>query len=336
MSNGINNPTLLDLLKVMQPNGGIETNIVERLAQRLPILEDAVAREGNETTGHTFVAEASLPAVGWRRFNEGVDASKGTNEQFTETCGMLEGYSKVDCGLAELNGNSMAFRATEDKKFMNSLKIEASRALMYESVKTAPEKIHGFTPRFNLSTGSTAAQITRLDQAPYSVTAAGGDYASIWFIAWGEGRCYLVYPRGSMGGIHMKDCGEQVLEDSNGKLNRWLITHWKWNLGLCVEDQRQVARLCDIDVSEVAVSTANFTKLIDAMIDTYYKIFDETDSRIVLYTNRSLQAVLHKAAIRQATGNLTLGEYAGKPTTMFLGHPIRTLDSLTVAESLVS
>jgi len=336
MSNGIDNPTLLDLMKVMQPNGGVESNIVQRLAQRLPILEDAVAREGNETSGHTFVAEASLPAVGWRRFNEGVPASKGTNEQFTETCGMLEGYSKVDCGLAELNGNGPAYRATEDKKFMNALKIEASRALMYESVKTSPEKIHGFTPRFNLTTGSTGAQISRLNAAPYSITANSGLYASIWFIAWGEGRCYLVFPKGTMGGIQMKDLGENVLEDSNGKLNRWLITHWKWNLGVCVEDQRQVSRLSGIDITNVSASDAALKTLIDAMIDSYYKIFDETDSRIVVYTNRSLQSILHKAAMRNASSMLTLDTYAGKPTAMFLGKPIRTLDSLTTAEALVS
>lgn len=331
----IDNPTLMDIMKVKQPNGGVESNIVEMLAKRLPILQDAVAKEGNETTGHTFVAESALPAVGWRRFNEGIPASKGANDQFTETCGKLEGYSKIDAGLAELSGGA-AYRATEDKKFMNSLSIEAARAIMYSNVKSTPSEIHGFTPRFNLSTGTTGGQITRLDQAPYSITAAGGDYASIWFISWSERTCYLIFPNGTMGGIKSEDLGKTVLEDSTGKLNTWWITHWVWNLGLCVEDYRQVARLCDIDVSNVAASDANLKVLIDAIIDTYYKLFQETDGRISVYTNRSLAAILHKAAIRQASGNIGLGEWAGRPVPTVLGHPVKTLDTLTTAEALVA
>ena len=336
------NPTLLDLLHVMQPNGGIETNIVDRLAQRLPILEDAVAMEGNETTGHTFTAESSLPALGWRRFGEGVSSSKGTDEQFTETCAMLEGYSKVDCGLAELNGAAAAFRASQDRKFMTALKIEAANTLIYGNVKATPEKFHGFMPRFSSTTGPTGSQIVLLNAAPYGttptgITASGTDNATAMFVAWGEGRCYLIYPKGTIGGIRQKDLGEQVLEDSNGKINTWWMTHWKWNLGLCIEDQRQVSMVRNIDASALAANTNGaMTALIDALIDAYYKIFDETDSRIVLYTNRALAAALHKGAMLKASSQLTLDTYAGKKIPFFMNIPVRTLDSLGIAESTIT
>lgn len=341
MSLGINNPTLMDILKVRQPNGGIATNIVRRLSQRLPIIGDAVAKEGNEKTGHTFVAETSLPAVGWKRFNDGTPSSKGTDDQFTETCGLLKGFSKVDADLADMNGDAAAYRMSQDGKFVNALKIEASRALMYASTRVNNEQIYGLTPRFNSTTGLTANQITLLNAAPYGtngagIAAAGGDYASIWFVAWGDDRAYVICPQGGKVGIGTRDHGIQVLEDTNGKMNSWYIMEWMWYLGLCIEDQRQVARLCNIDMSAVTADTnGGRNALIEGMIDTYYKIYDETDSRIILYTNRLMAAILHKCAMSKAYAQLTLDKYAGQPVTMFLGHPIRTLDTLTTAEALV-
>jgi len=335
------NPTLSDLLHVMQPNGGIESNIVDRLAQRLPIIEDAVAMEGNETAGHTFTAESSLPAVGWRRFGEGVASSKGTDEQFTETCAMLEGYSKVDCGLAELNGAAAAFRATQDRKFMNALKIEASNTLLYGNVKATPEKFHGFMPRFGSTSGATGSQIVLLNAAPYGTNGAGivsssADNCTILFVAWGEGRCYLIFPKGTVGGIQQEDLGKVVLEDS-GKINTWWMTHWKWNLGLCIEDQRQISMVRNIDASALAANTNGaMTAIIDAMIDAYYKIFDETDSRIICYTNRAVASALHKGAMLKASSQLTLDTYAGKKIPFFQNIPIRTLDSLGIAETSIT
>lgn len=334
MSNGINNPTLLDLMHVLRPDGSVETDIVALLEKRLPMLRHAVAKEGNETTGHTFTAETSLPAVGWTRINEGVEASKGTDEQFTETCAMLEAYSKIDAKLVDLNGGQ-AYRATQDEKFMRALRIEAARALMYSSTLVTPLQPHGFTPRFNSVTGYTGNQVVKLNAAPYSISAANGDYASIWFIAWGDNRCYLTFPKGTMGGIQAEDKGEQLIEDSAGKINSWWMYHWIWKLGLVIEDHRQVARLANIDLSEVAATDANLKVLIDAMIDTMYRIFDETDSRIKIYTNRSLQAILHKAAMRNATNTLTLDTFEGRTITRFMGHEIAVMDTLTTAESLV-
>ena len=112
-------PTLLDQIKRTDPDGTI-ADIIEALTQRNPILQDAVAMEGNLPTGHRLTIRDGLPQVGWRMFNEGVDRGKSTTIQVDETCGMLEGRSVVDCKLAKLNGNEAAFRSSEDMSFLQT------------------------------------------------------------------------------------------------------------------------------------------------------------------------------------------------------------------------
>ena len=340
----VSDPTLLDMVKRTDPNGSIAL-IVEALSKRNPLIADAVAKEGNLATGHRFTTRNTLPAVGWRRFNDGVAPSKSTTEQFDETCGMLEGFSYVDCGLAKLNGNEAAFRSSEDKAFLQSLSQEATRAIMYSSVKTAAEEIHGFTPRFDLTTGGTAAQMVNSVAYTGLAAASGADQMSIWFVTWSEDGAYLIYPKGMTGGLSSEDLGKHLVDGSiagtggtsTGKKYTAWVTHWMWNLGLCISDQRQVVRVYNLDSSALAAATAvQIGGIVDAMIAAYYKLYDPNAGRTFVYCNRTIGEFLHRAAINKASGALSIDQYAGKPITTFLGYPIRMVDALTAAEALVA
>jgi len=344
-------PTLLDMVRRTDPDGAI-AKIVESLTKKNAILQDAAVREGNLPTGHRFTTRNTLPAVGWRRYNDGIAPSKSTTQQYDETCGMLEGFSYVDCGLAKLNGNEAAFRASEDTAFLQALNNEANRALMYSSVGVNPEEIHGFTPRFDSLSGVTGTgapngvgQIVNANTYT-GLTAADGDQQSIWFVCWGEDTAYLIYPKGQTGGLQMEDLGKQIVDagapnpsggtPSGKKYTAW-VSHWMWNLGLVIQDQRQVVRIANLDKSAMAIGTATHTKgVIDAMIAAYYRLYDPMVGRCVIYTNRTIAEFLHRGAMEKASGTLGIGEYAGRPITTFLGFPIRILDSLGAAEALVA
>jgi hypothetical protein len=47
------------------------------------------------------------------QLNYGVASSKSRTAQVTDSCGMLEAYAEIDKALADLNGNSAAFRLSE-------------------------------------------------------------------------------------------------------------------------------------------------------------------------------------------------------------------------------
>jgi hypothetical protein len=160
-------PTLMDVAKRLDPDGKIDT-IVEILAETNEILEDMVWMEGNLPTGHRTTIRSGLPAPTWRKLYGGVQPTKSRTVQVTDTCGMLEAYAEVDKALADLNGNTAAFRLSEDRAHIEGMNQEFASSLFYASEATAPEEITGFAPRFNLSTPSLTAVTT-----PRSGSSAG-------------------------------------------------------------------------------------------------------------------------------------------------------------------
>jgi hypothetical protein len=323
----ITDPTMLDMVRRQEPGGAID-KIVEILSKKNPILQDAAVREGNLQTGHRFTTRNTEPALGWRRFNDGVVPSKSTTTQYDESCGMLEGFSRVDCGLAKLNGNEAAFRASEDMAFLSAMNREAVRALIYSSVDDNPEEIHGLSTRYDL-----LATANVVNGATYTgTTAAGNEQSSIWFVCWGDETTYLIYPKGMLAGLQSEDLAKQIVDAGSSKIYTAWVTHWMWNLGLCVQDRRQVARVCNLDSADIN-TVAEMALIVDAMVAAYYKLYDPTAGRLMIYTNRTIGEMLHRGAMQKASSQLTLDTYAGQPVTKFLGYPIRILDGMIATEA---
>lgn len=324
------NPTLLDMIKLTDPNGRIAP-IIEMLSKRSAILEDATFQEGNLPTGHQFVTRTGLPSIGWRRFNEGVAAGKSREDTINESCGMLEGKSIVDCELAKLNGNEAAFRLSKDKGFMAAMKNEMETGLWYHSTASAPEKFNGLSPRLTATTDPYGDQIVLCDSA-----ASGNDQSSIWLVCWGPDSVFGIYPKGSVGGLTPHDMGEQLINDnqSTAQSFRAYVTIWNWKIGLCVADGRQVVRVANVDATNIAAGTS---PIIEAMVAAYHKLYDPTMGRCVWYCNRSVATALHLqalAGVRNST--LSIDTIGGKPIVNFLGFPIRISDGLLSTESALA
>src|SRR4051812_34313530 len=111
--------TLADWAKRLDPDGSVPA-VAEMLSQTNEILSDAVFKEGNLPTGHRVTVRTGLPTVYWRALNAGVPTSKSTTAQVDENLGMLEARSHVDVRVANLNGNSAAFRLSEDSAFLEA------------------------------------------------------------------------------------------------------------------------------------------------------------------------------------------------------------------------
>ena len=110
----VQNPTLMDLAKATDPDGGI-ADIVEILAETNEVLDDMTWVEGNLTTGNRTSIRTGLPTPTWRKMYGGVQPDKGSQAQVDDTCGMLEAYAEVDKALADLSNNTAAFRMVEEK-----------------------------------------------------------------------------------------------------------------------------------------------------------------------------------------------------------------------------
>ena len=241
----VTHPTLADVAKATDPDGKIAT-IVEILNETNEMLDDMVWVEGNLPTGHRTTVRAGLPAPTWRKLYGGVQPTKATNVQVTDTTGMLEAYAEIDKALADLNGNTAAFRMTEDKAHIEGMSQEFMSTLMYGNEGTAPEEFTGFAPRFNDNSGPANADNILLGGG------SGSDNSSIWLISWGANTVHGIYPKGSKAGLQFNDKGQVTIEDSdgsNGGRYEAYRSHYRWDVGLSVRDWRYVVRICNVDNS---------------------------------------------------------------------------------------
>lgn len=330
---GNNYLTLLDWAKRQKPGGGVD-EIIEMLAESNPILKDAAVVEGNLPTGHRTTVRSGLPTVAWRLLNYGVQPSKSVTAQVDDTCGMLEGYSKVDVDLAKLNGNEGAFRASEDDAFIEAMNQVMAQTVFYGDTSVDPEKFLGLAPRYSDLSAPNAENII-------DVGGTSGN-TSIWLITWGKQTCHLIFPKASQAGMKAKDLGEQTVEDGRTPpgLYQAYVTHFQWKLGLTLRDWRYVVRVANIKVADLKDDAATGADLIRRCIAGFYKrptVDLGNMARTVWYCNKTLAEFFHVQAMhRTANMNLTLGEEAGRPVTKLLGAPIHVCDALASDEGQVT
>lgn len=323
---------LADMYRKMEKGGQI-AEVIDMLAEINPIMDDAIAIQCNDGTTHMTTVRTGLPTGTWRKLYQGVQPSKSTTRQITDTTGWLEAYSEVDAKLVSLAGaNGAAMRLDEAESFIEGMSNQMATALFYSDTASTPEQFMGLAPRFDDTTAENGGQIVLGG-------GTGADNTSVWFIVWSNKTTHLLYPNGSMAGVQRKDLGEQTKENSDGSMYQVFREHFKWDIGLSVRDWRYVSRVCNLDVSEINTNGQSGAKNIDQyMIDAYYKLRQRRvrNGKAAIYCNTTIVTALHKLAQSQGNVNLTLDDFEGKEIVKFLGIPIRECDAILNTEALVS
>ena len=325
--------TYLDFASRMGPDNKI-SGIIELLARTNTVLEDMYVKEGNLATGHKTTIRTGLPTVTWRLLNYGVQPSKSITSQITDTCGMLEAYAEVDKALADLNGNSAAWRLSEDQAFLESMNQSMATTLFYGNQSTYPERFTGLMPRYP-KYGAEDPTKTAYNCIDTYAAASGADQTSIWLVVWGENTVHAIYPKGSAtGGFTHEDLGEQTLFDSQTPAGRYqgYRTHYKWDLGLTVRDWRYCVRVANLDTSAITTTAVD---LFYGMIKAYHRIPAFGMGTAVWYCNNLIAEFLQQQAWVKANLALNYSEVGGKPVTSFLGIPIKRCDAILNTEAEV-
>jgi hypothetical protein len=326
------NPTLADVAKATDPDGKIAT-IVEILNETNEILDDMVWVEGNLPTGHRTTVRSGLPAPTWRKLYGGVQPNKATNVQVTDTTGMLEAYAEIDKALADLNGNSAAFRMSEDRAHIEGMSQEFANTLMYGNEGTAPEEFTGFAPRFNDITGPANAD-NIIDGG-----GTGADNNSIWLISWGSDTVHGIYPKGSQAGLQFSDKGQVTIEDASDGSNSGRMeayrSHYRWDCGISVRDWRYVVRISNIDQSLLIADKSTGADVTDLMAQAIELLPNQSKGKPAFYMNRGTRSVLRRQIANTTNVNLNMDDVGGKKVITFDGIPVRRCDSLTSAEARI-
>lgn len=320
--------TLLDLAKQSNMAGDIQT-VIELLAQVNPILQDAPAMECNMGATHLTTIRTGLPAVTWRKLYQGVQPSKSTTMQVKDATGMLEAWTEVDAKLLELAKDKAQFMLNESIAFLEAMSNEMATGLFYHDTATDPEKFMGLAPRFNDLSAPNGGQI--IDGG-----GTASDNLSIWFVTWGPRLTSLIYPEGSSAGIKRKFKGIETKELSDDSLYEVAREKFNWDIGMTVQDWRYIARVANIDVSDLKAGSVDIE---DFMIDAYYKLqgrlAGEGAGKTFVYCNTTAKTALHKRAKDQANVNLTIENFEGREIVKFLGIPIRECEALLDTEERV-
>jgi hypothetical protein len=323
--------TLLDVAKMTDPDGKAAA-VAELLSQSNEVLLDMDWKEGNLPTGHRTTVRTGLPTVAWRLLNQGVSGSKSTTAQIDEQCGMLEAWSEVDKDLAELNGNTQAFRLQEAAAFVEAMNQEFVQTLFYGNTSASPEEFTGLSIRYSATSAANGQNIIKAG-------GAGSDNSSMWLICWGANTLHGIYPKGSKAGLIHENLGLVTTQDATGiggaKL-RVYQDHWQWKCGIALRDWRFAVRICNIDISNL-VAKSSAADLVDKMIMAMHRIPSLGMGKCAFYANRTVKQMLDiQRRDDVAAAGMTYADVDGKPVMSFRGVPVRTVDQLLETESAVS
>lgn len=344
--------TLLDVAKSFGPDGKVAT-VAELLNQSNEMLPFMNFIEGNLPTGHKGVVRTSLPNVQLRSFYKGVKVSKSGRATIEDVCAMAEGRNEIDKDLADLNGNTAAYRLSEGLSFVESMNQKFAQQIVYGDTSVNPEGVLGLTPRYNSLSASVPSSKNIIDAG-----GSGSDNTSVWLVVFGENTVTGIYPKGSEAGLVQQDLGEIDAFDENNDRYRAYAELWKWKFGLHVKDWRYAVRIANIDVSDLAGQTGTqaitaATWLNKLMIKSLARIPSMGMGTPVFLASRTVKEMLSIGALDKSQnalsftegvnqyGNVAPGSVAGQGTGIqggqlkFMGVPVLTVDQILSTEARV-
>jgi hypothetical protein len=338
---------LADYFRSLSPDGSIEADIVEILAELTPVVRDAVTIEANNGTSHIHTVRDTLPSVTWGRLYKGIAPSKSGRSQVTDTTGFVEGLSTIDKRLLELAGpKADALRMSEAKGFLQAMALEAEETIFYGDTITTPEEFKGLNARANaIGSGTYGNQIV-------DGGGSGSDNTSIHFVTWAEDYTAIIHPQNTKAGLQREDKGEQRVLDADSRAYYVMEELFRWHLGLSVKDPRGNVRIANIDVSELVAGNVDLHAL---MRTAYYRLGTRRSGkyldaqgkaiegaggtgRTVIYMNSGTLEALD--ALSTDTGNTALQlrptEIEGREVLTWRGIPIRETDAILNTEAAVA
>lgn len=314
--------TILDVTNSIGPDGNLLA-VAETLYKEIPVLQDAVWTEANDTLQHRYARTAKLPTSEMIRFNKGVGSDLGYDSQhFTKLSGRGN-RPYIDARVIESSPNPNETLAGVVRKTVMGIGQDFASDMFYSDSTADPDKFDGIQ-KFVSSIGNLV-----IDAGHTSSTNNTSMYIVCWDLVNGA---YMAYPRFSQAGIKFTDYGKVRVTDANGKAFEAYEHEVELTGGLCLANEKAVARIANIDVSSPSATS-----------------FDEND--VILLLNR-LPAMLRKNAVAYVSRNVMAAiqmranaksnvyygskEVFGQQLTTILGMPIRLDESISENEDVVS
>ena len=329
-------PTLLDLAKMLDPDGKTLAQIVPILNQDNEILPRLRWQESNGTWSHRNTYHTSLPTPTWSKINGSITPTKGTTGQSTDGMGEMQGYSQVDPILAEASGNVNGFRLRYDAMQMQGMSHEFAQTLFYGNADVVPEEFTGLAARY--AAGGTSSLKTETAENILDGGSNDTDNTSVWIICMDSDTPGVsgIYRPGSQAGIKMANKGLQTVAIGDGSYAERYVTHYRWSCGVTVPDWRKNVRIANVEVGDLTKNAASGADLLDLIMQGLELLPSGAQSSAMILGNRTISSFLRRQS-RNAIASSTLGyeTVAGKPVMTVGGVPFLRCDALINAETAV-
>lgn len=152
--------TLAEWRQFFKENGQAH-EVLELMDQDNSINDDIPWMEANHKDGHVSVIRTKLPEVYWRRLYKGVPNSKTGVSQVKDATAMMEARNNLDVKLLKIQGDqAAAYRAQEDRGFMEAFRQKLATTLFYGDSNSNPDEFNGLPVRAKLVAGEGFAPST--------------------------------------------------------------------------------------------------------------------------------------------------------------------------------
>lgn len=309
------------------------SDYVNLLKQDNPILDHALFKQGNQTDGHKGKIITALPTVQFRRLYQGTAYSKAGIATVKEPTRQLSARWGVDVDelkLYEGNDAQNAFRLQQGQLFIEAMKQKAVEQMIYGNPNSDADELRGLAAHYPTSSSPNVI----------NAGGSGSDNTSIWGVVWGDMSFHGIFPKNLKAGLQHEDLGKFDAEDASGLKYRAVGDEWKWDLGFFLADWRHVVRICNIDVSDLAITDttdADYVDLRKLTIQAKNKIPSGIRGRMRWYCSEAIMNALEVQAGNH-TGNVHLryGEWENSKEVLKLhGKPVYQCDAILETESAI-
>lgn len=319
--------TMYDIAQQLRSGGNeMAAQVVELQAKTNRFWEVFPMRPCNDNTREKALIRTSLPDVAWRMINRGVAPTKSSMEQVSFTTGGVEAIAQIDERLMQLNKNSNTFRLNENYAHQEAMSQKMATTFFYGDEKNNPAGFTGLSAYYYDKAGQDDVYADQIVDAG----GTGNKLTSLWVVTFAPDTVYGIVPDGIPGGYQYKDNGRVKVKDDLGREYWGYESQYNWDVGLCVRDPRYVARLANIDTTNI--STTDF---IDKLIEVYDCIENPDHGRTVILCNRKVQTMINIIAQKKNNVNLSLEDFGGKRIQHFWGSPILRNDAILNTESQI-
>lgn len=323
--------SLPENLKRTSPEGNVRP-VVEVLAQKNQMLNNAPMKEANEIYSHVASKRNELPTPGLRSFNEGGTKDVSKVEQIRESIMMLDLNIEIDEDLIDPYPNPTELRMIETRAQLMGAAQELSRLVLYGNKGDDARECDGLATRFPTTSYDNVTSI--------GGTSSSNDLTEAFMVEWDELAAYLIHPKGfGNGGIKTSDKGRIRVTDSSNNPFWAYAEQIKLQLGLAVVDDRAVQRFVNIEAS----GTSN--NFIDTSNGKHHELVYARnrlpnmgmDGNTYIYVNRTVKSQFDIFAMDKANGFYTVADgITGEPLTTFQGIPIMMMESILSTYNTVS